>query len=552
MKDYLKKLIALLLVSCCLLSLLACDKKVCEHIYEGVVTTEATCQTSGVKTYTCSLCGDSYTESIPETQHRYQSEIVKAATCTTAGQRKYTCSICGDSYTESIEICEHKVGIDNYCSICGKLVLCTTETEKDNSSKVYWISDRQIWHQDDNKRFVLVFALKDESENYLSAPAVVEIKIVNDSGVTVYTDTRIVKSSDFATWSYNGGATKKYQGTIYINDDDISHGKTSKGTIYFKVYSKGYFSFNESTLSIVGSLPSCEYCHGEGEVIKEATCINKGEVRYTCTVCGTTYTESTEYANHKVGSDNYCSVCGKVVLCTTEAEKSNSSKVHYIGDRQIWYDDTNNRYVLVFALKDSDHNYLAAPAVVEIKIVNDSGTTVYADTKIVKSSDFKNWYYDNGTTKKYQGTIYINDSDIPKDKGIGKKICFTVHSDGYFNFSESTLTMPTRIIIPTFPKTINYHSYVSVKITNITYKINSSSVYLYFAGEKTYDSRGNNYSRDCGIGWKLYDSEGYLIDSGTYYTDSLKVGDKFKDGEWRIRKTLNAGEIYTLELLNVG
>lgn len=40
------------------------------HNYTGTVTTQATCSTAGVKTFTCS-CGDSYTESIGTTDHNY-------------------------------------------------------------------------------------------------------------------------------------------------------------------------------------------------------------------------------------------------------------------------------------------------------------------------------------------------------------------------------------------------------------------------------------------------------------------------------------------------
>jgi hypothetical protein len=40
------------------------------HSYTSSVTTEATCETAGVRTYTCS-CGHSYTEAIPATGHNY-------------------------------------------------------------------------------------------------------------------------------------------------------------------------------------------------------------------------------------------------------------------------------------------------------------------------------------------------------------------------------------------------------------------------------------------------------------------------------------------------
>lgn len=36
----------------------------CTHEYVGEVTTESTCTKEGVKTYTCNICGNSYTESL--------------------------------------------------------------------------------------------------------------------------------------------------------------------------------------------------------------------------------------------------------------------------------------------------------------------------------------------------------------------------------------------------------------------------------------------------------------------------------------------------------
>ena len=71
------------------------------HNYTGSITKEATCTEAGVRTYTCS-CGDSYTENIPATGHSYVSKVAKAATTTEEGIMTYTCSKCGHSYTQPI------------------------------------------------------------------------------------------------------------------------------------------------------------------------------------------------------------------------------------------------------------------------------------------------------------------------------------------------------------------------------------------------------------------------------------------------------------------
>ena len=71
------------------------------HNYTGSITKEATCTEAGVRTYICS-CGDSYTENIPATGHSYVSKVTKAATITEEGIMTYTCSKCGHSYTQPI------------------------------------------------------------------------------------------------------------------------------------------------------------------------------------------------------------------------------------------------------------------------------------------------------------------------------------------------------------------------------------------------------------------------------------------------------------------
>ena len=72
------------------------------HKYTSKITTAATCEKSGVKTYTCS-CGDSYTEVIPATGHAYGEWITtKLATVSAAGEKQRTCKNCGKTETQSI------------------------------------------------------------------------------------------------------------------------------------------------------------------------------------------------------------------------------------------------------------------------------------------------------------------------------------------------------------------------------------------------------------------------------------------------------------------
>lgn len=105
------------------------EPEVCEHDYQVTAETAATCTEDGSKTYTCSKCGDSYSEAVPALGHKYVDGVCsncgaeesttppvcehdykvteKAATCTETGSKTYTCSKCGDSYTETIVALGH-------------------------------------------------------------------------------------------------------------------------------------------------------------------------------------------------------------------------------------------------------------------------------------------------------------------------------------------------------------------------------------------------------------------------------------------------------------
>ena len=73
------------------------------HDYESVITREPTCKKTGIETFTCTVCGDSYDEEIPKTDHEYDGGTATEPTCTKAGKVTYTCTVCGHTQTEEGE-----------------------------------------------------------------------------------------------------------------------------------------------------------------------------------------------------------------------------------------------------------------------------------------------------------------------------------------------------------------------------------------------------------------------------------------------------------------
>lgn len=93
-----------------LLALSGCQQE-CIHNYQVEITHTATCTHSGIETFTCSLCGHSYTQSVAMLEHNYGSEVVqKEATCTEEGLMIYTCSGCAGTKYEQIEKIAHTLG----------------------------------------------------------------------------------------------------------------------------------------------------------------------------------------------------------------------------------------------------------------------------------------------------------------------------------------------------------------------------------------------------------------------------------------------------------
>lgn len=125
------------------------------HDYK-VSVTKATCTAPGEKKYTCSRCGDTYTEPFGEmTDHEYMITET-APSCTEAGIRTYTCKYCGKSYTESFgeavghkyeciektaSSCETDGEAVFICSVCGDTY--SEIIPKTGHSYGEWITDKE-------------------------------------------------------------------------------------------------------------------------------------------------------------------------------------------------------------------------------------------------------------------------------------------------------------------------------------------------------------------------------------------------------------------------
>ncbi len=110
------------------------------HSYTSAVTRPATHLNTGIRTYTCKDCGNSYTESIAKTtQHTHIAANVVSPECEKEGYTVYVCE-CGDSYHGDIRPASgHNYNGDN-CSVCGesKVENCDCNCHKGGFSGLIW------------------------------------------------------------------------------------------------------------------------------------------------------------------------------------------------------------------------------------------------------------------------------------------------------------------------------------------------------------------------------------------------------------------------------
>lgn len=88
---------------------------------DGMVTVPATCTQDGVRTYTCTDCGEQKTESIPATGHTPVTDVAVAPTCTEPGLTQGShCSVCGKiiEAQEVVPAVGHQYE-NGVCTVCG-------------------------------------------------------------------------------------------------------------------------------------------------------------------------------------------------------------------------------------------------------------------------------------------------------------------------------------------------------------------------------------------------------------------------------------------------
>lgn len=290
-----------------------------DHTWDnGKVTTEATCEHTGVRTYICSVCGETKEEETPKTGHTYDDgTVTKKPTCIETGIKTYTCTVCQKTKTEEIPATGHQhteirnkkeatcteTGYtgDTYCKDCGTKLSSGEVISK--KAHDYEVKDRQKpTCTTDGYVLSVCKACGDEKQEVLPATGHQHTEIRNKKEATC--------------------KAEGYTGDMYCKDcgEKLSDGKTIAKTT--------------------------EHTWDAGKVTKAATCTEKGVKTYTCTVCGATKTEEIAATGHQhtevrnkveatctkegYSGDVYCTDCGTKLSSGTEIAK----KAHEYEERE--------------------------------------------------------------------------------------------------------------------------------------------------------------------------------------------------------------------------
>ena len=219
----------------------------CSHSYSSKVTVPATCTGEGVKTFTCSKCGSSYTEAIPTTDHSF-----KDGTCTVCGMFDGSVQPVNTYYLVGwINGTDHGCESDyenngDYKFVNGQLTATFTE-----DSYVFVKTEG-------NGKWLL-------SERYC-------------------TDTTCTFSEGMSEKMFVPGGVQLFFSIVENEDGSVTVSYTKGGTT------------------------SCDHSY-TAEVTTEATCTTTGLRTYTCTKCSHSYTQSIAANGHNFFGGS-CSVCG--------------------------------------------------------------------------------------------------------------------------------------------------------------------------------------------------------------------------------------------------
>jgi len=363
----------------------------CEHVYGEGVVTAPTCTEDGYTTYTCTRCGNSYTEDVVTASgHNYGEDGI----CSVCGHNKNNIITINmtDSYGDgwngnAIKVYEDGELIDTVTFDDGKTAIWAGDYDPEKAYEFYWVKDNYA----DECSFGILFgqetvftATTDDCKSYpdgyrffpvcehIYDEGVVTPVTCTEQGYTTYTCTLCglsyeddyvdapghIKSDDdegvvTAPTCVDQGYTTytcitcgESYNDVYV--DALGHTKDEGVVTAPTCTDQGYTTY---ICTVCGSLFYDEHVDALGHtkdegVVTAPTCDAFGYTTYTCTTCGTSFEDDFVSAlGHVLGENGNCTVCGElysipVMVAGVQIDYENMADI--LGDGTASYDaDTN-------------------------------------------------------------------------------------------------------------------------------------------------------------------------------------------------------------------
>lgn len=303
--------------------------------------------------------------------------------------------------------------------------------------------------------------------------------------------------------------------------------------------------------TINSATTSADHVHsfGEWNMVTQATCTSKGLKERTCSECGYKATQELTATQHRY--DNW--ITQKAATCTVNGVRECTCSI--CGDKKTETVSSKGHYYVWTTEREATCTQDGLE-VSECYLCGDRKTETVKST----GHDYGSWYTEISANCTANGLEYRT------CYGCDKKETRTIAAKGHdYKNGECTrcgdINVKIKITLPKTPVTINNYLgksdeiETSCKVTSIKYEIynvdsdGEVSVAFYWSGEQTYNRKGDSASSPCWIGYKLYDSQGYVVKSGMDESAAVQKGEKFKDECFCIYN-LDPNESYTLELIH--
>ena len=201
------------------------------------------------------------------------------------------------------------------------------------------------------------------------------------------------------------------------------------------------------------------------------------------------------------------------------------------------YNEGTNDYSLFFGLWDSSENYISADGNIDIRIEDESGNILYQKTKSFSSRDFGT-YSSEATGERYLADIRIPKNDVEKGSSTSGKVYLKVYNEDAFEFDEvnceALYCLPVKdiemkcnlpVVVDTYTYTGTVESKLNIEEVSVKFDELVSWTTITVKGTKL-EGKSSSYDN---VNYKIYDLEGFVIDSGSMMLSSLTSGDKFKE-----------------------